>query len=35
MEENYQWYHKDQSDALGLAAPVSAIIESVVKNSGE
>ncbi|MCK5334686.1 MAG: NUDIX domain-containing protein, partial [Gammaproteobacteria bacterium] len=27
-----QWYHKDQSDALGLAAPVSAIIESLFKN---
>ena len=27
-----QWYHKDQSDALGLAAPVSAIIESLLKN---
>jgi A/G-specific adenine glycosylase len=27
-----QWYHKDQSDALGLAAPVSAIIESLIKS---
>lgn len=27
-----QWYQKDQPDALGLAAPVSAIIESLIKN---
>ena len=35
MEHNYHWYDKNQSDALGLAAPVSAIIESVIKRSGE
>ena len=34
-EQNTQWYHKDQSDALGLAAPVSAIINSILISSGE
>lgn len=34
MEQaEHRWYHKDQSDALGLAAPVSAIIDSLMKNS--
>lgn len=31
-QNGQQWYHKDQSDALGLAAPVSAIIDSLTKN---
>lgn len=31
MEHNErQWYHKDQPDALGLATPVSAIIERLI-----
>ena len=29
QQSERQWYHKDQSDALGLAAPVSAIIKSL------
>ncbi|MDH5392342.1 MAG: A/G-specific adenine glycosylase [Gammaproteobacteria bacterium] len=29
QQREYQWYHKDQSHALGLAAPVSAIIRSL------
>ena len=31
-DQEQQWYHKDQSDALGLAAPVSAIIDSLTNN---
>jgi len=27
--QNWHWYHKDQSNALGLPAPVSAIIASI------